>query len=288
VRARLLLPALVLLAPLASAAELVPEWREGPAVLSFQGRAVRLEAGTFYATDGETFLYVNEGEDPRLRAGACDVPEEGEWVVVSWRNCGVARHPAVACSGMRACEEATGTARSCVGCDPRHRVVDRATRTGAPYEELLPDWRAGPAEVPFRNATLVVPEGARYATDGEAWLYVVNGSAQLMEAPPGGCGDPAGNGTRGTWVLVPPRECAWAAHPGVACWDFAPCEALGGVSRVPAPTDPTPTTRRPTTTSPFAPDCRAVQGLRCTPMPAWAAVAALGLACARPGRRMPR
>lgn len=157
------------------------------------------------------------------------------------------------------------------------RTVPRTTPTGSAYEEFLPEWRSGPANVTFRNATLAVPEGARYATDGASWLYVVNASAGL-EPPSHGCADPEGNATTGTWVLVPPQHCLWARHPGVACWDFEPCRAVGGASHGPYPTTTTPTlTTRwvTTTTNSFAPDCRAIQGLRCTPAPAWLAVGAI-------------
>lgn len=154
------------------------------------------------------------------------------------------------------------------------RTVPRATPTGSAYEEFLPEWHSGPANATFRNATLVLPEGARYATDGASWLYVVNASAGL-EPPAEGCADPEGNATAGTWVLVPPQHCIWSVHPKVACWDFEPCATVGGVSHGPYPTTTTPTTRWiTTTTNPFAPDCRAIQGLRCTPAPAWLAVAA--------------
>lgn len=157
------------------------------------------------------------------------------------------------------------------------RTAERRTLAGSAYEEFLPEWRSGPANATFGNATLAIPEGARFATDGASWLYVVNASAGL-EPPAGGCADPEGNATTGTWVLVPPEHCLWARHPGVACWDFEPCVALGGASHGPYPTDPTPTTTTrwiTTTTNPFTPDCRAIQGLRCTPAPAWLAVAAI-------------
>ena len=151
------------------------------------------------------------------------------------------------------------------------RTEERRTPTGSAYEEFLPDWRSGPADVAFGNATLAVPQGARFATDGATWLYVVNASGGL-EPPAHGCGDPEGNGTTGAWVLVPPQHCLWARHPGVACWDFEPCRAAGGASHGPYPTTTTPTTRpQPTPTTHLVDSCGRIQGARCTPGPGAAA-----------------
>lgn len=269
---RLLALALLLLAPPAAAAEFVPDWRQGPATVAFQGRAVDVPADAFYATDGEAWFYGVQGADPRdpeARA-QCSLPEgNGTWVLVDPRACSAGLHPAVSCSGAEAfCGQVAGVQGPCgPACDPPgHRTQERTTFTGNPFVEFLPDWRSGPATVTFRNASLAVPAGARYATDGEAWLYVVNASGG-MEPPLGGCGDPAGNLTSGTWVLVPPGDCAWAPHPSVACWDHPPCVALGGLNREPYRPPPTTTTWFTTPTS-FTPDCRAIQGLRCTPGPA--------------------
>lgn len=80
-----------------------PEWREGPAVVTWDRAGanvtVRVAEGTAFATDGRTYLYAT-------RAGALDPPSyrdcaadfsAGTWVLVKRPACMWIRHPDVVC-----------------------------------------------------------------------------------------------------------------------------------------------------------------------------------------------
>lgn len=223
-RAPLLATALLVLlvpaAPAQEAGHFVPEWREGPATVTFQNRTLEVASGEWYATDGGTWFYAvrGEGPGPEDYQGCRGAAGEGATVVAVGDDA-CARHPGVSCSGTRLCEDAlgvTGPAGSPPPTPPY--VVDRGE-----WDEFVPAWRGGPANVTFQDRTIEVREGEYLATDGETYVYGVAGQAPGRDGY-GGCSEDL---PTGTWVSFP-TSCA--RHPSFACGggprDF--CERVFG------------------------------------------------------------
>lgn len=108
--------------------EFIPDWREGPADVTFQNRTVHVPNGTFYATDGATWFYGNNLSAPGDEGyagcrGTMHRADNGTYVSIASDQC--ALHPSVACSGARACEAALGVP---------HRTAPPATSPSPPTQ----------------------------------------------------------------------------------------------------------------------------------------------------------
>lgn len=96
------------------------------------------------------------------------------------------------------------------------------------WVEFVPDWREGPGSVTFQNRTLAIPANVTYATDGESYLYAVEGSdAEAHDAQAkAACATPVTNPGYDI-VVVDARVCAMSRHPGMACSGTVACCATG-------------------------------------------------------------
>lgn len=146
------------------------------------------------------------------------------------------------------------------------RLIERSGWT-----QFLPDWHMGPANFTFRGTSVNATAWVAFATDGETWLYGSNESTDALQTPREGCA-PADNITA---VVITTYACSFAKHPSIVCSGVGLCDEAtgsgptivtvtpnGGGTRPPT-TAPIVTQRQPTPGA-YEPDCRMLQGARCT------------------------
>lgn len=151
------------------------------------------------------------------------------------------------------------------------RVVEHGS-----WSQYEPAWREGPVTIEFQHRSVEVPFGARYATDGETFLYSADAPPPTRPGIPEHCTEfPA----EGTWVLLKEETCRFARHPSVSCDGTHVCTDAQGQPRTAPPTTP------PTPLSQLTDKCGKLPGAKCTPAGAAPLVAGVGVALLALGRR---